>query len=62
MRVRPVLDTESPPNPSSLADLDQELEELGVNLSDDVDDLVSIAPHQAETELTDGPIDGLSLN
>jgi hypothetical protein len=51
-----------PPNPSSLADLDQELEELGVNMSNDVDDLVAIAPHEAETELINGPIDGLSLN
>jgi hypothetical protein len=49
-----------PPNPSSLADLDQELEELGVNMSNNGDDLVAIAP--PETELTDGPIDGLSLN
>jgi hypothetical protein len=51
-----------PPNPSSLADLDQELEELGVNMSNDVDDQVAIAPPEAETGLIDGPIDGLSLN
>ncbi len=50
-----------PPGPVALNDLDSELEELGIDMSHTVDDLVAIAPIDAATELVDGPIDGLSL-
>jgi len=61
MALRGDMPPPPPIDPSTLADLDTELEELGVNVRTDLGGAVPVAPITEMNDLVDGPIDGLSL-